>query len=52
MLFNVVSHAVGGNARFGLPSQQFVDRHTQGVTHQVPKRQIHAADGVRDHASP
>jgi len=32
-------------------SQQFVDGHAQGVAHQVPERQIDAADGVGDHAA-
>jgi len=29
-----------------------VDGHAQGVAHQVPERQIDAADGVGDHAAP
>jgi len=38
VLLDVVAGAVGGNASFGLASQQFVDGHTQGVAHQVPER--------------
>ena len=43
VLLDVIAGAVGGNARFGLASRQLVDGHTQGVAHQVPKRQIDAA---------
>ncbi|MGD1072751.1 MAG: hypothetical protein ABSB15_21735 [Bryobacteraceae bacterium] len=50
MLVDIVSRAIGRNARFGFAADQLIHRSVQGFAHDVPKRQIHAADGV--HADP
>src|SRR6476646_842513 len=52
MLLNVIAGAIGRDAFLRLASNQPVDWHPERFPYQVPKSQIHAADGVHGTAGP
>ena len=52
VLFDVVARAVCGQPGFGFAAEQLVDGHVEGLSHDVPQREIDGADRVDRHAHP